>query len=248
MSESLPDDVRPLAPLERHKRIGDRFRDLAVGESFVFINDHDPKALFYELQSLFGEVVGWEYLTREGKEWTVRVTRTGDSTVHPTEGVSTVMNLRKIPDGDALHAVSHRYGMMEAGDTMELISDRMPMLIRGVFRNRFPGKHSWEVKKETTSEVIIHLTKLQADESVDSGIKVVTRLDLRPHPPGERHEIFHQALKNLAPGEAFEFTNDHDPKPLHYQIKVEESIPFQWDYMEFGPVAWRVRVTRPQEA
>jgi len=39
--------------------------------------------------------------------------------------------------------------------------------------------------------------------------------------------------------------NDHDPKPLYYQLAAEHPDRFSWDYLEAGPEAWRVRIGRP---
>jgi uncharacterized protein (DUF2249 family) len=44
-------------------------------------------------------------------------------------------------------------------------------------------------------------------------------MDIRPFPPTERHEMFYKAFADIKPGEAFEFINDHDPKPLYYQME-----------------------------
>lgn len=66
-------DVRTLIPIKRHEKLLKLFKDLPAGESFVFINDHDPKPLYYEFRSIFGDVVGWEYLQRDPEEWKVKV-------------------------------------------------------------------------------------------------------------------------------------------------------------------------------
>jgi uncharacterized protein (DUF2249 family) len=38
--------------------------------------------------------------------------------------------------------------------------------------------------------------------------------------------------------------NDHDPKPLRYQLEAENTGEFSWDYLEQGPEVWRVRIGR----
>ena len=48
-----------------------------------------------------------------------------------------------------------------------------------------------------------------------------TSLDLRDVPPSERHPKIHDAFESLASGEHLEIVNDHDPKPLFYEIKAE---------------------------
>ena len=42
-------DVRNVVPRERHTL--DTFQGLKSGEAFVFVNDHDPKPLYYQFQA-----------------------------------------------------------------------------------------------------------------------------------------------------------------------------------------------------
>ncbi len=48
-----------------------------------------------------------------------------------------------------------------------------------------------------------------------------TTLDLRDVPPPERHPKIHDAFDDLAPGETLTIVNDHEPKPLFYEMKAE---------------------------
>jgi len=36
--------------------------------------------------------------------------------------------------------------------------------------------------------------------------------------------------------------NDHDPKPLYYQLEAEYPKQFSWTYLESGPTVWRVEI------
>jgi len=38
--------------------------------------------------------------------------------------------------------------------------------------------------------------------------------------------------------------NDHDPKPLRYQLAAERPNLFGWTYEAEGPDVWRVRIER----
>jgi uncharacterized protein (DUF2249 family) len=46
-------------------------------------------------------------------------------------------------------------------------------------------------------------------------------LDLRDLPPAERHPRIHEAFDALDGGEALTLINDHEPKPLFYELKAE---------------------------
>ena len=69
-------------------------------------------------------------------------------------------------------------------------------------------------------------------------------LDVRSEPPSRRHVVIFEMFEALAPGAGFELVNDHAPKPLYYQLAAEQSGTFTWDYLETGPLVWRVRIGR----
>lgn len=237
-------DVRTLIPIERHKLLIKMFKELPAKESFIFINDHDPIPLFYEFRSIYGDVVGWEYLNRGGRDWKVKVTRTEESQGREFKDISTLLDLRKAEHDKWKQIVFHRYGMMEKDDTMEIIANDDPIEIHGIFVNKFEGKHTWIYKKKEAGEYVIHITKTVTTGLGDDGFSVVNEMDLRPFPPTERHEMFYKAFADIKPGEAFEFTNDHDPKPLYYQMEAESKEPFKWEYLEKGADVWKVRVIK----
>jgi uncharacterized protein (DUF2249 family) len=69
-------------------------------------------------------------------------------------------------------------------------------------------------------------------------------LDVRKIPPAQRHPLIFQRFLALPEGGAFTLVNDHDPKPLYYQLNFEYSGQLGWDYLEQGPQVWRVRISR----
>jgi uncharacterized protein (DUF2249 family) len=70
-------------------------------------------------------------------------------------------------------------------------------------------------------------------------------LDVRDLAPAVRHERIFARFDAMPPGAAFVLVNDHDPKPLRYQLEAEHPDAFSWDYLETGPAVWRVRIGRP---
>lgn len=237
-------DVRVLVPIQRHEKLLKLFRELPVGESFTFVNDHDPIPLYYEFKSIHGDVVGWEYLNRGGRDWTVRVTRTGASHARDTSQVATLLDLRNVDPKEWRQVVFHRYGMMEPGTVMELIAQEAPASIHDLFQNKFAGKHSWTVRRDAAGEFIVHIKKEVKSGLGDEGFAVVNEMDFRPYPPAQRHDMFYRAFADIQPGEAFEFVNDHDPKPLYYQMEAESKDSFRWEYLQKGPEDWKVRVVK----
>jgi uncharacterized protein (DUF2249 family) len=69
-------------------------------------------------------------------------------------------------------------------------------------------------------------------------------LDVRTEIPRVRHELIFATFGTLEVGTAFVLVNDHDPKPLYYQLAAENAGQFTWEYLEEGPEVWRVRIGR----
>ena len=69
-------------------------------------------------------------------------------------------------------------------------------------------------------------------------------LDLRTTARPDRHALIFSTFGQLASGEAMELVNDHDPQPLHARFQSDLAGKFSWDYLEQGPAAWRVAITR----
>jgi uncharacterized protein (DUF2249 family) len=69
-------------------------------------------------------------------------------------------------------------------------------------------------------------------------------VDVRTEIPRVRHELIFATFGTLEVGTAFVLVNDHDPKPLYYQLAAENAGQFTWEYLEEGPEVWRVRIGR----
>lgn len=75
-----------------------------------------------------------------------------------------------------------------------------------------------------------------------------SEVDVRSLPPPQRHAKIFQLVGELTPGTSFILVNDHDPKPLYYQLEAEHPSQFSWTYREKGPTVWRVEIGRPLKA
>jgi uncharacterized protein (DUF2249 family) len=68
-------DVREIPPRERHPLILGTFDQLAPGESFVLVNDHDPKPLHYQFRFEKPEQFTWAYQEEGPEVWRVEIGR-----------------------------------------------------------------------------------------------------------------------------------------------------------------------------
>lgn len=75
-----------------------------------------------------------------------------------------------------------------------------------------------------------------------------TVVDVRMLVPAQRHAKIFELVGELTAGKSFILVNDHDPKPLYYQLAAEHPKQFSWTYLERGPQVWRVEIGKLVQA
>lgn len=76
-------------------------------------------------------------------------------------------------------------------------------------------------------------------------IHTAQTLDVREVEPRHRFETIMGAYHRLGAGDAMALTVDHDPECMYYTLLAEQGADaFSFEYLERGPEAWRVVVTR----
>ncbi len=68
-------DVRPIPCSVKHGLIIRTWLELAVGEYFILLNDHDPVPLFYQFSAQWPEAFTWEHLVNGPDEVRVKITK-----------------------------------------------------------------------------------------------------------------------------------------------------------------------------
>ena len=76
-------------------------------------------------------------------------------------------------------------------------------------------------------------------ETTEENILNVTLLE-----PKLKHPTIFARYDELKEGESLTIHNDHDPKPLYYQLLGERGNVFTWEYLEEGPQWWKVRISK----
>ena len=72
----------------------------------------------------------------------------------------------------------------------------------------------------------------------------VPELDVRAIPHAVRHATVFGALSAIPSGQSLDIVAPHDPKPLLAQIAEREAGTISVRYLDEGPEAWRLRLTR----
>ncbi len=62
--------------------------------------------------------------------------------------------------------------------------------------------------------------------------------------PKLKHPAIFDAFDSITAGNAVVIHNDHDPKPLYYQLLGERGNCFSWTYLSNGPEIWEVEIKK----
>jgi regulator of cell morphogenesis and NO signaling len=62
--------------------------------------------------------------------------------------------------------------------------------------------------------------------------------------PRLKHPTIFKTFDEMGDGSSLTILNDHDPKPVYYQLLGERGNVFKWEYLEQGPEVWRVKITK----
>lgn len=93
-----------------------------------------------------------------------------------------------------------------------------------------------------------HVEKLFKQRRIPMTQPHTETIDVRSLVPAQRHAKIFNVVDALKPGATFILVNDHDPKPLYYQLEAEHPGQFSWIYVQQGPDVWRVEIGRLAKA
>jgi uncharacterized protein (DUF2249 family) len=66
-------DMRPIPCSVKHGLIIKQWLDLAVGEHFILLNDHDPVPLYYQFAAQWPNAFTWEHFVKGPTEFRVKI-------------------------------------------------------------------------------------------------------------------------------------------------------------------------------
>ena len=75
-------------------------------------------------------------------------------------------------------------------------------------------------------------------------MKTIDIMDVTEIEPRLKHPSIFKKFDELEGGESFIIKNDHDPKPLYYQMLALRGNIFNWEYLMQGPIWWEVKISK----
>jgi regulator of cell morphogenesis and NO signaling len=147
--------------------------------------------------------------------------------------------------------VLKKFDDLQAGESFLLINDHDPIPLYYEMKAEKGEVFDWKKVEDGPEVWKVEITKssLQGDacslppttNSVKKDHVFVLNVTLLE--PRQKHPTIFRYFDALQPGEAFQILNDHDPKPLYYQMLGERGNVFSWEYLEKGPM-WLVQIRK----
>jgi len=81
-------------------------------------------------------------------------------------------------------------------------------------------------------------------ENFSTPIDLDKVLDVTVIEPRQKHPTIFKHFDELQPGDYFILHNDHDPKPLYYQLLGERGNIFSFEYLSRGPEDWFIQIQK----
>ena len=165
----------------------------------------------------------------------------------------TTMNSLFVPDIQLVlkhPTVLKTFDELQPGESFLLINDHDPIPLfyemkaeKGeVFEwNKIEsGPEVWKVEIKKIENVSLSEKSIKETSEISKDELFILNVTLIE--PRLKHPTIFKHFDALKPGEAFQILNDHDPKPLYYQLIAERGNIFNWTYIEKGPAWWKVQI------
>lgn len=163
----------------------------------------------------------------------------------PEPLVRTLAALDALPNGHQLVHVNVRVPQLllpmlaERGLACEIDESHADQVLVRIWRPERPDGQASPISPRRAPAPVSSSTSGESRMSLQP-----IELDVRVIPPRDKHPTIFRTFDTLATGQSLVLLNDHDPKPLRYQLAAERPDSFDWEYEAQGPDLWRVRISR----
>ncbi|MEP7764823.1 DUF2249 domain-containing protein [Sanguibacter sp. 25GB23B1] len=151
------------------------------------------------------------------------------------------LDVRTLPHASRHDVIFARLEALDEGETFVIRNDHDPKPLRHQTEVLWPGVFEWTYLEAGPLRWRVAITRAGRDPQLVAPDRIV---DVRTEIPRVRHELIFTTFDELPVESGFVLVNDHDPKPLYYQLAAENPGQFTWEYLEEGPEVWRVRIGR----
>ncbi len=132
------------------------------------------------------------------------------------------------------------FDALQAGEAFAIENDHDPKPLYYEILAERGNIFTWEYLQQGPEVFTVVITKNQVEEN-SGEIEVLCVSALEPR---LKHPTVFKYFDALQAGEAFAIENDHDPKPLYYELLAERGNIFTWEYLQQGPEVFKVKIQK----
>ena len=238
-------DATLLHPSVKHATIFNRFDELKPGESFILHNDHDPKPLRFQLENTRGNIFQWEYLEQGPELYRIIITK-NNLQKKETVQKENILNVTLLEPRLKHPTIFKRFDELKLGESLILHNDHDPKPLYYQLQSMIGDTFTWEYLQQGPELFRIKITKNKLPETKEEEKETTKEniLNVTEIEPKLKHPTIFVRFDELKAGESLTIHNDHDPKPLYYQLLGERGNIFTWEYLEEGPKLWRIKISK----
>lgn len=161
------------------------------------------------------------------------------------EATKNIINVQEIEPRLRHQTIFQTFDELKEGESLIIHNDHDPRPVYFQMIEIFGEVFTWEYLNKGPEWWDVQVTKVdfeaQGIKQTTDGEKLVDVPSIANH--SLKHQTIFQVFEGLQKGESFIIHNDHDPKPVFYQLQSMHGNVFTWEYIEQGPLYWDVRVT-----
>ncbi|MCZ2393199.1 MAG: iron-sulfur cluster repair di-iron protein [Chitinophagales bacterium] len=244
--EEIIINVPAIEPRYKHATIFQTYENLEPEQSMIIRNDHDPRPVYFQLANMHGEdTFDWEYLEQGPEWWNIRVTKK-----EIYKKGEPIVNVPSIEPRLKHFTIFQTYENLEPGQSMIIRNDHDPRPVYFQLANKHGDTFTWEYLQQGPQWFIIRVSKKKVEVKLENQEPATKHqnqeiiLNIPSLEPRLKHPTIFKTFDELKGGESFIIHNDHDPKPVYYQLLGERGDVFTWEYLLQGPQWWDIRVTK----
>ncbi|WP_228414500.1 DUF542 domain-containing protein [Chryseobacterium sp. SNU WT5] len=131
------------------------------------------------------------------------------------------------------------FDALQPGEELVIENDHDPKPLYYELIGERGNIFTWEYLEKGPELFVVKICKNPAEEQ-----KEIERLNVTAIEPKFKHPTIFKYFDALKAGESFIIENDHDPKPLYYELIAERGDIFTWEYLQKGPELFEVQIAK----
>ncbi len=152
-----------------------------------------------------------------------------------------IINVQEIEPRLRHQTIFQTFNTLKEGESLIIHNNHDPKPVYYQLMDLRGNIFSWEYLQQGPEWWDIRVTRTVPSVPTEKEELIINVPGLEPQ---QKHAAIFRVFDHFEAGESFIIHNDHDPKPVYYQLQNERGNIFTWEYLQEGPIWWDIRVTK----